>query len=137
MSTAPALTLSILVFLGATQSVIAANYDGSQPFRCAPVNIVGCDADGQCGKETTDSVDLPRVLKFDFAQKEITGKRPNGDALTATIDQIQHVEDRLILQGVEAGTMWGVMVAETSGDMTMTVGGERVGFVGFGACSPE
>jgi hypothetical protein len=137
MRTGTTFQAAMLLLLGASQSTTAASYDGSQPFRCAPINVVGCGSDGQCGRETTESVALPRVLKFDVANNEISGKRPNGDALTAAIDKVLHVEDRMIIQGTEAGTMWGVLIAESSGNMTLTVGGDRVGFVGFGACAPD
>jgi hypothetical protein len=131
------LRITAPLLLSAAPPAIAGSYDGSQPLRCAPTNIVGCAADGQCGKETTESVGLPRVLKVDFAQKEITGKRPNGDSLTAPIGDVQHVEDRMILSGTDAGTVWGLLITENTGDMTITVGGDKVGFVGFGGCTPE
>jgi hypothetical protein len=35
------------------------------------------------------------------------------------------------------GVMWGVMVAEDTGEMTLTAGSEKVGFIAFGGCAPE
>ena len=43
----------------------------------------------------------------------------------------------MVLQGVENGVMWGVMIAENSGDMTLAAGAERIGFVAFGTCTPD
>ena len=43
----------------------------------------------------------------------------------------------MIIHGTDAGTMRGVVIAERSGNMTLTVGGDSVGFVGFGACAPD
>jgi len=47
------------------------------------------------------------------------------------------VEDRMVLQGLEGAIMWSVMVGQNSGDMTITAGGEKIGFVAFGSCTPD
>ena len=120
----------------AVHSALAASYDGSQPFLCAPIDIVSCGSGGRCDRETAQSVDLPQFLKFDVGGSQITGTRPNGQLLKAEIDKVQHVEDRMVLQGVEGRLMWSVLVAEDTGDMTLTAGGDKVGFVAFGACTP-
>ncbi len=119
----------------AAPSALAASYDGSQPFLCAPIDIMSCGSDGKCDKETVRSLDLPQFLKFDIASNRITGTRPNGEPLEAEIDKVPHAEDRLMLRGVEGGLMWSVLVGEDSGDMTLTAGGDKIGFVAFGACT--
>ena len=120
----------------AAHSALAATYDGSQPFLCAPIDIVSCGLGGRCDKETAQSIDLPQFLKFDVGGNQITGTRPNGQLLKAGIDKVQHVEDHMVLQGVEGRIVWSVLVGEDTGDMTLTAGGDKVGFVAFGACTP-
>lgn len=117
------------------QPVAAATYDGSQPLTCAPVNIVSCSPGDECQPETAEAVNLPRFLKFDFSQKQITGMRPNGAALTTTMGELRRVADNLVLQGTEGKFMWSVMIGATNGDLTLTVGGDQVGFLVFGACT--
>ncbi len=119
----------------AAHAAPAASYDGSQPFLCAPIDIVSCASGGKCDKETAESLDLPQFLKFDVGGNQITGRRPNGELLKAEIDKVQHVEDRMVLQGIEGRLMWSVMVGEDNGDMTLTAGGDKVAFVAFGACT--
>jgi len=128
--------ITAFTFFVAAHSAAAANYDGKQPFLCAPIDILSCGSDGKCDKETAESVNLPQFLKFDVAQNQITGTRPDGDALATTIDKVQRVEDHMVLQGIEGHLMWSVMVGENSGDMTLTAGGDRIGFVAFGSCTP-
>ncbi len=48
---------------------------------------------------------------------------------------MQHVEDRMVVQGVEGRLMWSVMVGEDTGAMTLTAGGDKIGFIAFGACT--
>ena len=113
----------------------AANYDGTHPFVCAPIDILSCGAGHPCTKETAASADLPQFLKIDVGQNQITGTRANGETLKAAIDKVQHVEDRMVLQGIEGKIMWSVLIGADSGDMTLTAGGDKVGFVAFGACT--
>lgn len=120
----------------AEQSAMAASYDGSHPFLCVPIDIVSCGSGGRCDKETAGSVELPQFLKVDVGGNQITGTRPNGEILKAVIDKVQHVEDRMVLQGIEGHLVWSVLVGEDTGDMTLTAGGDKVGFVAFGACTP-
>jgi hypothetical protein len=137
MTTRAMLEIAAMTVLLAAQSAVAANYDGGQPFLCAPLDIVSCAPDGKCDKETAQSINLPQFLKFDVAQNQITGTRPNGDRLAAAIDKVQHLEDRMVLQGLEGAIMWSVMVSQDSGDMTLTAGGDRIGFVAFGSCTSD
>jgi hypothetical protein len=130
-----------LRFVGAATSgcilalpICAATYDGSRPFLCAPTSILSCEA-GNCEKETTDSVNLPRFLDFDIAKKTVSGTRVDGKPLATTIQSISHIEDNLALQGVEGHVVWSVVVAESSGDMTLAAAGDGTGYVVFGACT--
>ncbi len=129
------------LYIGATIStcilvrpVAAATYDGSRPFLCAPVSVLSCEA-GNCEKETTDSVNLPRFLDFDIAKMSVTGTRRDGEPLATKIQSIQHIEDNLALQGVEGHVVWSVVVTESSGDMTLAAAGDGTGYVAFGACT--
>lgn len=131
----PGLCAVLVLSAIAPQHAAAASYDGRQPFLCAPITIVSCQPGGKCERETTESVDLPRFLKFDIAQNRISGTRPNGEALTAAIGKVDHVAGETILQGVEGDLMWNVMIREEAGDMTLTAGTNKVGFVAFGACT--
>ena len=131
------LDATVLTVLLAAQPGAAADYDGEKPFLCAPTDIVSCGPDGKCDRETPESINLPKFLKFDVAQNQISGTRPNGDMLKTAIDKVDRAEDRMILQGIEGAVMWSVMVSQNSGDMTITAGSEKVGYVAFGACTPD
>jgi hypothetical protein len=131
-------SVTIAAVLSATLAVppaLAARFDGTQPFLCTTIDIVSCGVGRSCDKETAASVDMPQFLKFDVGQKQITGERPNGEMLKAVIDRTQHVEDRMLLQGIDGRIMWSAMIDEANGDLTITAGGDKIGFVAFGACT--
>jgi len=130
---------STLLIMGAVawQPFAARGEDSAGPLLCAPTTIVSCQPDGKCERETTESVDLPRFLKVDIANSRISGTRASGQALTAAIGKVDRVEGATILQGVEGDLMWNLMISEGARDMTITAGGDNVGFVAFGACTQE
>ncbi len=43
----------------------------------------------------------------------------------------------LILQGVEDGKGWSMVITEANGKMALTAAGDQEAFVIFGACIPE
>ncbi len=45
-------------------------------------------------------------------------------------------EGKLILQGVQLGLGWSMVITQESGTMALTAAGEQVVFVIFGACTP-
>jgi hypothetical protein len=127
-----------LVACVAAQASAAAEFDGKSPFTCAPIDIVSCSpgkAGGQCEKETTEGLNFPRFLKFDVPRNEVTGTRPDGKALSAVIASTRHDEGNMMLEGVEGSIIWSVVIAEETGDMTITGAGPRIGFVAFGGCT--
>jgi len=117
------------------QPAAAASYGEQQPFICAPIKIVSCLPSGDCEPETAETVNVPQFLRFDVARREIKGKRPDGEVLTAAIDTVRHNEENMTLQGMEGQIMWSVMIDGDSGEMILVAGGNKTGFVAFGACT--
>ena len=46
------------------------------------------------------------------------------------------MEGNIILQGVENGRGWSIVISEETGKMSATVAGDEIGFIVFGACTP-
>ena len=57
-----------------------------------------------------------------------------GIAEAAAVERVERVEGRLILQGVQDGRGWSVVIVEESGNMTLSVSGEDHAWVAFGDC---
>jgi hypothetical protein len=69
----------------------------------------------------------------DFATQQLSGVVEEEKVATA-IKNRQQLDGMLILQGAENGRGWSMTIDEKSGEMTLTVSGNQVGFVVFGAC---
>jgi len=116
--------------------VNAADFDGNKPFVCALLELTSCEKGSACEAETPASANVPRFLFIDAAKNSIEGTRPSGKSLTTSIARQQVLGDLLVLDGAEDALSWTVTVNRTTGDMSLGVVGDKVGFVVFGECTP-
>jgi hypothetical protein len=132
----------LILLAVALSSVVAAqpaageSLDDKQPLICAPIKLSSCGPKGDCEEETAESMNVPQFLTIDVAQRQITGKRPDGEMLSTVIDTVHHSDQSVTLQGMEGLIMWSVMIERDSGEMVLTAGGHQAGFIAFGACIP-
>ena len=140
-----------LAFVGLSLGVLllalsswAGEFDGSKPLICAVIDIVECEPGGECQRVTAETVNVPRFVRINFEEKQIQATQPDGAVRTTTIERMEHVDGKLILQGAEDGIEgvrdglgWTMAIAEDTGKMVLTASGDEVGFVVFGACIPQ
>jgi hypothetical protein len=131
------LATAALLALPLAPAGFAAGLDGSKPLICAPVQIKQCETNLNCESETTDTVDIPHFLMISVPDKTVTGTRPSGAAVNAKIDQVQHVDQQMYLQGVQKKFGWSAVIDEAKGDMTLLIHDQGSGYVIFGACTPR
>ncbi|HYB10750.1 MAG TPA: hypothetical protein VEJ16_13865 [Alphaproteobacteria bacterium] len=134
MKYVPSLCLAALASL-LPAPLVAAPFDGTQPFICANIEIYACEPGVKCDEETVESIDVPQFLKISVPDKTIVGTRPSGQAVNAKIELVRHVEQKMYLQGVEKLLGWTVIVDEQTGRMSLTVSDDKNGYVIFGACT--
>lgn len=123
------MALPVMAFLFATNAA-AANLDSSRPLICAAVDAVDCSAFDQCQRVTPQMVNLPRFIRIDLQNKELS-----GDGRKTPIEHVTHVEHQVIMQGVRGGRAWSMSLSTQTGDLTGTVTDDGFGFVVFGVCT--
>ena len=128
-----AAVISIIIAAGAP--AVADGINGTQPMICAPTQTFDCDPGRQCIADSPEAVNLPRLIRLDFAAKQAFTKEPNGEERVAQISSRTVQDGELMLQGVQNGFGWTMMISQDSGDMTLTIAGKGAGFVVFGNCS--
>ena len=89
-----------------------------------------------------ETVGLPRKFFIDFEEKLV---RPSKDSLirrTSKIKRVEHVENKLILQGVEDGVenvddglAWSIAISKKTGKVVLSASGDGVAYVVFGTCT--
>jgi len=90
-----------------------------------------------------DAVGLPRNFFIDFKEKIL---RPSKDSLvrrTSKINRVEHIENKLILQGVDEGVenvddglAWSITISKKTGKVVLSASGDGKAYVVFGKCIP-
>ena len=117
--------------------IFAGDFDGSRPLICAILETFECSPGLDCIRGTAESVDIPQFLKIDFKTKTISGTKKDGTPRTATIGKKTLTDGKLILQGVQNGRGWNMVIAEETGKTTLSASDDKAGFVVFCACTPD
>ena len=127
--------LALLCIIVTPCSIAAADFDGSRPLLCATIETFECGSGIECQLGTAQSINLPQFLKIDFKDKKISGTRESGEVLSTKIENMEHGDGKLVLQGTQNNKGWSMLINEATGKMTITVSDDQVGFVVFGACT--
>jgi len=117
------------------------HYDGSDPLLCTVMTGEICDIHGCERADRQDDLGGVKHLVVDFKRDRI--KSPQG-GVSAAIGQQSQVDNRLFLQGLseredaeeDDARSWTMTIADPTGTMTLTVAGEEMALVMFGACAP-
>ena len=121
----------------------AGDFDGSKSLSGSVNKIVQINPAGITDDVDADTVGLPRNFIIDFKAKTM---RPSKDSLirrTSKIQRVEHIENKLVLQGVEAGVegvddglAWSITISKKTGVMILSAVGDGVAYVVFGTCAP-
>ena len=78
------LTKSLGLIVGSVLASTAyAAVDGSEAVICAAVEITECVPGAACQRVSARDAGIPRFLRIDFADQQITRTKPSGDDITA------------------------------------------------------
>ena len=126
--------LSLTIASGAAS---AEDFDGSKPLVCASIHATECGAEAQeCRSGAPWMINFPVFTQIDFKGKKISTTRQHETPRVSEIEQVDTMSNgHLTIQGKDGDFVWSMMIAEDSGAMTLSVAGEHVGFVVFGACT--
>ena len=120
----------------------ADDFDGSKPLSGSVDKILEIYPSRIINDADPDTVGLPRNFFIDFQEKII---RPSKDSLirrTSKIKRVEHIENKLILQGVEEGVenvddglAWSIAISKKTGKMVLSASGDGVAYAVFGTCT--
>lgn len=124
--------------------IFAGDLDGSKPLYGSVEKILEINKFKIKDDVNPDSVGLPQNFVIDFKAELI---RPSKDSLvrkTTKIRHIEHLENKLILQGVEDGVenvddglVWSIVISKNTGKMVLSAAGDGVAYVVFGVCAVD
>ncbi len=136
MSSTKGILLSISLGLAVSSAAAAADFDGSRNLLCVPTDAIQCVGAGHCGRVAVEEVSFPRFINVEFKQKRLRGTVLGGEEQTTAIQNVQtNPGGRTILQGAENGRGWSLTIDPSTGDMSVAIAGDDIGFVLFGVCT--
>jgi hypothetical protein len=129
--------IGLVLGLGLVPYALAATpFDGSAPLICALIEVMDCEPGADCQRGTPESVNLPPFVKLNFTEKTLSTTEAAPRQQSTPIKHLEPFDTSLILQGIEGGRAWSLIIAKDTGKMSATVADDHVGFVIFGACTP-
>jgi len=125
------------------QTAFSGDFDGLKPLVGSVDKIIEINSLKINNDVDPDAVGLPRNFFIDFKEKIL---RPSKDSLvrkTSKINHVEHIENKLILQGVDEGVenvddglAWSITISKKTGKVVLSASGDGIAYVVFGTCIP-
>jgi hypothetical protein len=125
------------------QTAFSSDFDGLKPLAGSVNKIVEINTLKVIDDVDPDAVGLPRNFFIDFKEKIL---RPSKDSLvrkTSKINRVEHIENKLILQGIDEGVenvddglAWSITISKKTGKVVLSASGDGVAYVVFATCIP-
>ena len=125
------------------QTAFSGDFDGIKPLSGSVEKIIEINAFKIIDDVNPDTIGLPRNFVIDFKAKKL---RPSKDSVvrkTSNIYRVEHIENKLILQGIDEGVenvddglAWSITISKKTGKVVLSASGDGLAYVVFGKCDP-
>lgn len=122
-----------LLAVSCSHAAVAGDFDGSKLLLCATSLAIECQQNYECETTAHSEVAFPRFVEVDAKKKVVSAANSSG--ASSPIGSVSHDGGNLILQGVEEGRGWTLLIDESTGEMSVSVADPDGAFVLFGACT--
>ncbi len=134
MHAAMGLSVMLACLALASPASAAGKYDGSVPMLCAVTAMSECEANGQCLRSAPqEGNNLPTFLRVDVKGRTLTAN--DGSGRKTEIKAAGIVDGQLMLQGIENGKAWNMVIGLETGKWGGAVVEDDGSFAVFGACT--
>lgn len=125
----------VVVCLRLTMPAAAAGkYDGSAPMLCAVTAVSECTADGKCQRSAPQAGNnLPTFMRVDVKGRVLRADDDSGRRTEIKASSV--VDGQLMLQGIENGKAWSMVIKADTGRWGGSVVEDDGSFALFGACT--
>lgn len=103
---------------------------------CSAGHLRVCPRGADCELVNHDDYDVPRFLIIDFENRLIVSPDPAHAGLRSEIRRLEHLEDRLVIQGTDNGRAFSVIISKLDAEMTGSIVGDGFVLVATGDCIP-
>lgn len=116
-------------------SLLADTLTGSDALLCYALSAARCEHDG-CTQEQPWELNLPDFIKLDLRAKRATTTEASGFLRETAIRTVERGNGSILLQGVQGERAFSWLIAEASGEGTLTVSSAALGLTVFTVCTP-
>ena len=105
---------------------------------CAATHSVECDGyDEECHQGHSDIINFPHFFRVDIKNRKLHVMDLERRGETTDVTHIARSETRgwIILQGVEEGRPWSMLITEKTGRFSLVISEDDAAFNIFGACT--
>jgi hypothetical protein len=120
----------------------AGDFDGSKPLSGSVDKILEIYPTRISNDADPDTVGLPQNFFIDFKKKIVQPSKDSVIRRTSKILRVEHIENKLILQGIEDGVenvddglAWSIAISKKTGKVVLSASGDGVAYVVFGTCA--
>ena len=106
------------------------------PILCSAARPIMCEDGHDCRATSLDSLDLPPFIIIDLDRRTITNPEPDMADRSSEIRTFERGDGRMILQGIERGRGWSIVISEETAKMTAAVVGDGATVTVYGDCIP-
>ena len=123
-------------------SSYAGDFDGSKLVLGSVIKVLEIRQFKVSDDVDPDTVGLPRRFFIDIEQKRVLPSKESMVRRISRIKHVEHIENKVILQGVEEGVeniddglAWSIAISKKTGKVVLSASGDGVAYIVFGSCT--
>ena len=109
---------------------------GADRFLCTSVQATICDSAGDCEIGAPWLWNIPQFVEVDIKNKTLGTTKASQENRITPIKSLQRTDGLIILQGIEGGRAFSIVIQEETGNLSVAVARNEITVSVFGACTP-
>ena len=111
----------------------ADDLSGIDRLLCSTNTAIVCVEDGTCEKGVAWEFKVPQFIEIDLKTKRLSTTASSGENRATTADSLRRADGTVVLQGLEQGRAFSMVIHEKSGSLTAAVARDGITVTVFGA----
>ena len=128
------IVLAVMLAL-AGHAALADDLTGETRFLCTSVEATECLDGGACSTDLPWAFNVPDFIEVDLDAKLLSTTEDSGQDRTTPIRYLSREDGNLYLQGAEYGRGFTIVIAEPTGEVTVTIAFPGGAVIVFGVCT--